>query len=234
MKYVISLFVGFLSGFPAFLALMYLNPLSTQQTLSPLSVTDDSLLQLQYSAVPEESIVLTNDGDSLVRPTPAAVPELWEDTIKNVEVQIVPLVDNSGRSAGIGIKFSSDSEETRLIDSKLMVDSAWHIYLPELGSLFVDQKENRWSYYRDIVLDARMNSADSWAGNWVGVMTTGPNGLGTGRAFGGNGMLANVESEFVEVISATAYSTETGPVGMDGLLTMTLPDAPTTSVSQSE
>lgn len=234
MKYVISIAVGFFVGIAGFFVLMYVNPLSQQKTVSPLSVTGEQLLNLHFSAVPDDAILLTNDGESAVQPTPDAVLELWEDTIREAEVLVVPLVDSGGQPAGIGIKFSSDSEATSLINSELVVDSAWHIYLPELGSVFVDQRENHWSYYRDIVLDARMNSADSWAGKWIGVMTTGPNALGTGRAFGGNGMLANIDSEFVETLTATAYSTQTGPVGMDGILTISLPTVPAPSVSQSE
>lgn len=234
MKYVIGLIAGFVAGILAFVALMYVNPLSTQKTLSPLSVTDDRLLNLQYSAVPEETILLINDGESGSPPHPEGVLELWEDTIKEAEVIVVPLIDEQGQVAGVGIKFSSESEDTRYITSELIKNSAWHIYLPELGTLFVDQRENHWGYERDIVLDARMNSADSWAGQWRGVMTVGPNALGTGRAFGGNGVLASIDSEFVEVLSASAYSTQTGPVSMDGELSISLPSLSAPRVTQSE
>ena len=234
MKYVIGLAAGFVFGVAAFFVLMYVNPLSAQNTVSPLSVTREAQLNLQYSAVPEETILLTNNGASGSAPYPEGVRELWEDTIKEAEVIVVPLIDEWGEIAGFGVKFSSESEDSRYITSEYITSSAWHIYLPELGTLFVDQRENYWSYYRDIVLDAHMNSADSWAGEWVGVMTTGPNALGTGRAFGGSGMLANIDSEFVEVINASAYSTQAGPVSMDGVLTISLPNVSNPRMSQSE
>ena len=113
------------------------------------------------------------------------------------------------------------------------MDSAWHVYVPELGSYFVDQRENYWAYIRDIVISARLNSADSWRGNWIGVLTSGPNALGTGRAYGGSGALAGIDSEFVETLTATAYSAETGPVAIDGELAMSLPKTGSPQVSQS-
>lgn len=234
MKYLASLAVGFFSGIFAFFVLMYVNPLSSQLAVSPLSVTGQQLVELQYSAVTDDAILLTNDGESKTSPQPPGILQLWEDTIKESEVFIVPLIDGQGQPAGMGIKFSSRSEDTKLLESNLAVDSAWHIYLPELGSAFVDQRENYWGFYRDIVFSASMNSADSWSGEWVGVMTTGPNALGTGRAYGGNGLLANTDSEFVEIVRAKAYTSESGPVAMDGHLAISLPEISIPSVSQSE
>ena len=71
---------------------------------------------------------------------------------------------------------------------------------------FVSQTENLWSYLRNIVIPAAWNSADSWRGNWFGVMTVGPNALGTGRVAGGSGRFAKLDTEAVESWSAKAYS----------------------------
>src|SRR5690606_22494627 len=123
----------------------------------------------------------------------------------------------------IGVKFSSDSEATRLLTAKALVDSAWHAYLPGRGTFFVDQTENLWSYLRNIVVPARWNSADSWRGSWFGIVTAGPNALGTGRVIGGSGRFADLSAEVVESWTATAYSTKTGPVAMSGSLMIALP-----------
>ena len=139
-------------------------------------------------------------------------------------ILVAELAGSRGEPAGIGIKFSTNSEDTRLLNSEALVDSAWHIYLPGRGSLFIDQRENYWSFLRDIVASARMNSANNWRGSWSNVMTRGPNAIGTARVVGGAGEFDGMQSEAVETLNATAYSSETGPVALEGNLTITLPD----------
>jgi len=225
VKYAISLLVGLLFGVAAFAVGMYTNPFSSPQTISPLAVTDQQIMNLRFSAVPSEAIFYTDDGESVSLPHPDSAPELWEATIRDTRILVTELADSVGEPAGIGIKFSTPSEETRLLNSELLVDGVWHVYLPGRGSLFVDQRENHWAYFRDVVVQARLNSADNWRGAWTRVMTTGPNPIGTGRVFGGSGQFAGVDSEAVESLQATAYSAATGPVAIDGDLTITLPAA---------
>ena len=226
MKYLIALIVGFVVGVGAFAAGMYFNPFNDKQRVSPLAVGSEQLLNLMYTAVPSDSVLFTNDGESTVRPHPEKTAELWEDTIRNSSVAVVSLRDSRGEPAGIGVKFSSMSEDTRILHSEALVDSAWHIYLARRGTLFVGQRENYWSYLRDVVVKAEWNSADSWRGTWNWIMTTGPNALGTARVTGGNGEFAGVETEAVESLKASAYSARSGPVAMDGSLAIALPDAP--------
>jgi len=226
MKYAISLVAGLVVGMLAFAVLMYNNPFSAPQVVSPLAVTDLELMNLRYSAVPAEALFYTNDGESTSRPHPGSAAELWEATVNDTQVLVTGLFSGVGERTGIGVKFTTASEDTRLLNSEALADSAWHIYLPGRGTLFVDQRENYWAYLRDIVVRARMNSADSWRGAWTRVMTTGPNAIGTARAIGGSGDFANAETEAVETLSATAYSAHTGPVAIDGDLTISLPEAP--------
>ena len=225
MKYFIALIVGIVTGAALFAAGIYFNPFSDKQSVSPLAVGSERLLNLTYTAVPSESVLFTNDGESAIRPHPEKTAELWEDTVRNSSVMVVSLRDSRGEPAGIGVKFSSASEATRILNSEALVDSAWHIYLPERGTLFVGQRENYWAFLRDIVVKARWNSADSWRGTWNWVMTTGPNALGTARVSGGNGQFADVDTEAVESLKASAYSARSGPVAMDGSLAVSLPDA---------
>jgi len=56
-------------------------------------------------------------------------------------------------------------------------------------------------------------------------MSTGPGALGTARVTGSTGSLMGVEAEAVESITAKAYSATSGPVGMNGNLTIALPRA---------
>lgn len=223
MKYLVSLLAGMSVGVAAFLALLYFNPLMSKNTLSPLSVTDNDIIKLIYSAVAEDSLVYSNDGESQVAPYPAKVLQLWEPTIRRTSAMATVLENSRGQDVGIGIKFSSDSESTRLLNGEIISDSVWHIYLPGRGSLFMQQTENYWNYLHDIVIPARWSSANSWRGAWYSNITAGPGALGTARVVGGSGEFSGLESEGVEALAAKAYSIERGPVAIGGELSVEIP-----------
>lgn len=218
IKYVTGLLLGIVLGVLAAAALLYFNPLAARNPLSPLSVSNNNILRLGYSAVPTDSIVFTNNGESRVQPHPEKVRELWEAPLRRTEVLVTTLRDSRNNLAGIGIKYSSDSEDTRIINGEALVDSAWHIHLVERGSLFVEQTENYWNFLRKIVLPAYWSTANHWKGVWNGNMTVGPGALGTAAVTGGTGEFAGLVSEAVEAINASAYSVAQGPVAMEGRL----------------
>jgi hypothetical protein len=220
IKYVAGLLLGLVLGALAAATLLYFNPLAARNPLSPLSVSNNEILTLGYSAVPTDAIVYTNNGESRVQPHPEKIRELWEAPIRRSEVLVTVVTDSRNNPAGIGIKFSSDSEDTRLINGEALVDSAWHIHLIERGSLFVDQTENYWNFLRKIVIPAHWSSANHWKGIWNGNMTVGPGALGTAAVYGGTGEFAGLESEAVEAVRASAYSVAQGPVAMEGHLTI--------------
>ncbi len=232
MKYLISLLVGIVSGVALFLAALYFNPFGASQSVSPLAVSSQRQLSLNFTGVPSESVLYTNSGESAAIPYPEKTAELWESTVRQSRIAAVELHNGRGEPIGVGIKFSSDSEDTQVLNSLAIVDSAWHIYIPGRGTLFVDQRENYWSYLRDVIIKARWNSADNWRGAWNRVMTSGPNAIGTARVRGGNGEFAGIESEAVESLQATAYSVKRGPVSMHGSLAITLPDARSPQTAQ--
>ena len=223
MKYLVSLSAGILVGVAAFVALLYFNPLTSQNRLSPLSVSDNEVFTLNYSAVATEALVYTNDGESQVPPNPAKVLQLWEPPIRMTDAMATVLLDSRNQPAGIGIKFSSDSEQTRILNGEALVDSVWHIYLPGQGSLFVEQQENYWSYLREIVIPAHWSTGDNWRGNWSGSITSGPGALGTARVTGGSGAFEGLDSDAVESLQAEAYSVQYGPVSVDGTLAIEVP-----------
>ena len=224
MKYFVALLLGFATGVVAALALLFVNPLAKPRALSPVAISDNELLVFTYSAVADDTIVYTNDGESIVRPHPDKVLQLWERPISRTAVFATLLSDSRNQPAGIGIKFRSDSEASRLIAGEALADSVWYLYLPERGSLFVGQRENYWSFLREVVAPAYWSAADNWKGKWFGNVTAGPNALGTGRVSGGSGDFRSVSGEAVEALSATAFSLDVGPVAVDGTLTIELSD----------
>ncbi len=224
MKHVVALLAGILVGSALFLLLLYHNPFFDTHRVSPLEVSDVPLVAVSYSAAPADAIAWVDNGETRVETRPSGVAELWEPTISKTRI-LVTEVSAKGEPVGIGIKFSSDSESTRLLYAQALVDSAWHIHLPDSGSLFIGQTENLWPYLRNVVVPARWSSADSWRGNWFGVTTSGPRALGTGIVAGGSGRYSGVTSEAVEALSARAWSAAEGPVAMTGTLTIAVPDA---------
>jgi len=224
VKHGISLLLGAVLGAALVCVALYYSPFAGTQSISPLAVVNHRLINLSYSPVASDTLIFTNDGESVPTPNPADVLQLWEPTIGKTRVMVVVLADSRGEPAGIGIKIWSESEATRILNSEALIDSVWHIHLPERGTFMLDQQENYWSYLRDIVVPAHRNSTDSWRGSWTGIMTIGPNALGTARVTGGNGEFANMETEGIESRSATAYSVAEGPVAEQANLTIMLPD----------
>lgn len=187
-----------------------------------MAVSDTPVIDLIYSAVPGESILYTNNGESTIAPFPDRVGELWEPAIVDTSAWVTELRSSRGEWVGIGIKFSSPSEQTRIVHGEAMANSVWHIYLPEKGTFLIDQTENYWTYLRDVVIPAYWSSSDNWRGTYHSIMTNGPGSLGTARLTGGSGMYADLISEAVESRTARGYSSTVGPISMSGSLSVAI------------
>jgi hypothetical protein len=223
MKYVISLLLGALLGASLFSLALYYNPFAAQSTISPLSITQDRVINLSYSAVASDAILYTDDGESIIATRPDRVADLWELAVIDTRIFVTTLQSARGEVVGIGFKMSSDSEQTSLIKANAEVNSVWHVYLPGQGTFLIDQSENYWSYIHDIVIPARWSSGDNWKGSFHKIMTSGPGALGIARVTGGSGEFAGQSTEAVESLTASAYSALEGPVSMNGNLTIVAP-----------
>lgn len=224
MKYIIALVLGILAGVVLFAVGMLYNPFISDRGVSPLSVTDAEVITLNFSSVPSDSIVYTNDGESLQKPNPDKVLQLWEAPIRQTSAMVTIVRDGRNRAAGLGVKFASRSERTRLLHGDAIVDSVWYVYLPEHGSLFVQQTENYWSFLREVAFPAWRSSGNNWRGSWFGDLTAGPGVLGTAIVSGGSGRVKGLEMAGVESMSVRAFSAATGLVAADGRLVIEIPD----------
>ena len=223
MKYFIGLALGLVTGIVVGALFFLYNPLTASRPLAPLAVTDNDKIILSFSAVADDAIVHTNDGESRVAPKPARVLQLWEPAIRNTDVSVTMLADVRGAPVGLGIKYSSPSVRTSLFNGEAIVDSFWHVYLPERGSFVIGQSENHFDFLRQIIVPAHWSSGKSWRGKWHGNLTAGPGPLGTAEVAGGSGEFAGLDTEAVESMSARAYSATSGPVAIDGQLAIDLP-----------
>jgi hypothetical protein len=224
MKYIISLVLGLIIGGGLFVAGLLYNPFIADRGLSPLSVTNAEVITLNFANVPIESIAYTNDGESLQEPHPERVLQLWEAPIRMTSAMTTVMRDARNQVAGIGVKFSSDSESTRLLNGEVIVDSVWYVYLPEHGSLFIEQTENYFPFVREVVFPAWRSSANSWRGNWLGDLTAGPGALGTAAVTGGSGRIDGLQMAGVESMTVRAFSAETGLVSAEGRLIIEMPE----------
>ena len=224
MKYVVSLVLGLLVGAAIFVLVLFYNPFIADRGLSPLSVTNAEVIALSFSNVPAETIAFTNDGESLHRPHPEKVLQLWEAPIRKTSAMATVMRDGRNRVAGIGVKFSSESESTNLLSGEALVDSAWYVYLPQHGSLFIEQTENYFPFIREVAFPAWRSSVNSWRGSWLVDLTTGPGALGTAAVTGGSGRVEGLQMEGVESISVRAFSADAGLVSSEGRLIIELPE----------
>lgn len=234
MKYIIVLLLGILTGAALFAVGLAYNPLIGKRALSPLAVTDSQTMTLNYSIVASDAIMYTNDGESRVTPNPEKVQQLWEAPIRQTTAMATVLRDARSQVAGLGIKVTSASENTRLFEGTALVNSIWYVYLPGRGSFFVEQSENYWDFIRDIILPAYRSSANTWKGKWIGNTTAGPGALGTARVVGGFGEFAGTEMLGVETLSVTAWREKDGPIAAEGHLTIELPAEPGNNDSDIE
>lgn len=231
-RQVLALIVGVFFGLVLVAAVVFYNPFVEKQGLSPLAVTDNEVVRLNYSIAATDALIYTNDGESQISPNPPRVLQLWEPTVRNTTVTVNVLNDSRGSPAGIGVKFSSKSEDSNILDGKAMVNSVWHVYLPDRGSLFMQQTENYWSYIQDIVFPAYRSAGDNWRGNWLGNVTAGPGPLGLAWVSGGSGEFADIDTSAIEAITAKAYTVKQGPVAMTGELSIELPRTTSSATEQ--
>ena len=224
MKYVVTLILGLIIGAAIFAVGIVYNPFTGDRVLSPLSVTDAQVIVLQFSPVPAESIVYTNNGESVPSPYPEKVPQLWEAPIRKTSAMATIMRDARNQPAGIGLKISSLSESTDLLRGKAIIDSIWYIYTPQHGSMFIQQTENYLPFVQEVAFPAWRSSANSWRGTWIGNTTSGPGALGTAAVSGGSGRVKGLDLDGVETLTVRAFSADTGFVAAEGQLLIELPE----------
>ncbi len=223
MKYIISLVLGLLVGAALFVLGLLYSPFIADRGLSPLLVTDAEVVTLNFASAPTDTISYTNDGESAHQPHPEKILQLWEAPIRKTSAMVTVMRDARGQVAGIGVKFSSLSESTRLLQGEALADSAWYVYLPGQGSLFMRQTENYWPFLREVAFPAWRSSGNNWRGTWLGDLTVGPGALGTAAVSGGSGSFRDLEMIGVESLSVRAFSADTGLVSADGRLIIEIP-----------
>lgn len=229
MKHAIPLLLGFLLGVGLFAYGLTHNPFMAERAALPLTVSENEVMSLSFDSAAASSIFLTNNGESRLALNPQDIQKLHEAPIRLSSVMLTAMNDARGRSAGFGLKFSSRSEETRLLNGEALVNSIWYVYLPGRGSLFIEQSENYWPFISEVIIPAYKNASNNWKGSWFGDLTVGPKVLGTAKVTGGTGEWQGSQMEAAESLSVTAYSADIGPVAAEGRLLIEMPVAAATA-----
>jgi hypothetical protein len=225
MKYVVALVLGLISGAVIFAVAILYNPFLVDRVLSPLSVSKSEIIVLNFSAVPADNIVYTNNGESMQRPYPDNVLQLWEAPIRKTSAMATIMHNARNQPAGIGIKIASLSESTDLLRGEAIMDSIWYVYTPQHGSMFIQQTENYLSFIREVAFPAWRSAANHWRGTWMRNITAGPGALGTAAVSGASGRVEGLDLDAVESLSVRAFSADTGFVSAEGRLLIELPAA---------
>ena len=225
MKYIVALALGLICGAAILAAGVFYNPFIVDRALSPLSVSESEIIALNFSAVPADNIVFTNNGESVHSPYPEKVQQLWEAPIRKTSLMAAVMNDARNQPAGIGVKIISLSESTDLLRGEVTTDSVWYVFTRQHGSLFIQQTENYLPFVREVAFPAWKNSANSWRGTWFGNITSGPGALRTAAVSGASGRVRGLDLDAVESLSVHAFSADTGFVAAEGRLLIELPDA---------
>jgi hypothetical protein len=225
MKYIVALALGLIGGAVIFAVAIVYNPFSVDRVLSPIAVSESEVIVFNFSAVPAENLIYTNNGESIQSPYPEKVLQLWEAPIRKTSAMATIMRDARNQPAGIGIKVASLSESTDLLRGEAIMDSIWYVYTPQHGSMFIQQTENYLHFVREVAFPAWRSSTNSWRGAWMGNITAGPGALGMAAVSGASGRVKGLDLDGVESLSVRAFSVDTGFISAEGRLFIELPSA---------
>lgn len=230
--------LGISLGAASVALVIYFNPLTAENSKVGINPTPDQTLELYYGSMLADSIAFTNSGNKYLPRRPADIEELWHPTLKWAQAAVQTLMHPDESVAGIGVKLSAWSPESRPLMGKWLMNSVWYIYLPGSGGMFVEQKENYWPFVRSVALPAFMNGEKTWEGKFATDLTTGPGPAFEGRVVGASGVLRGHRGEAREAIAVSGFSMgaqhTTGKTKVQHSLTLAI-SAPESEVSrQSE
>ncbi|NIW25109.1 MAG: hypothetical protein GWN29_11370 [Gammaproteobacteria bacterium] len=205
MKYLWTLFAGFLFGALLALTGLYFNPLTGK--LGPLPESD--INSFTYTSPVSSELVFVHGNRSRVPSYPAGVTSLWEETINKSALSVVLLRGSDGTSA-IASRVSYPSEETDLLRNGVLLTDDWVVSFPGQGSLFINAESNWWPFLKETLIPV-WYLGRPWPGPSEFAPTVGPaNGV---WAFvnGATGRFAGLAGTAAERYSVQAFDELVGP-----------------------
>ncbi len=228
MKYVlITVIFGFLLGFALALVGLYYNPLIADSGV----ITGVNARVFTYRSPFTEGLAVTHSGRSRLPLRPAAIPELWEDTIKNSLLSVVVLHDEDNVPVGIASRVSQFSDNTEMLTRGVLIDDDWLVTIPGEGSFFIDADSNLWPFLKETLIPVWYLDRP-WQGPKHYRPTAGPGDEGMAIVAGVTGSFADRRGTAVESYHISDFNQTTGPGRIDAQLFLHLPEKPTSLAAE--
>lgn len=228
MKYVlITVFFGFLLGFALALVGLYYNPIIADSGV----ITGVNARTFTYQSPFTEGLAVTHSGRSRLPLRPTAIPELWENTIRNSLLSLVVLYDEENVPVGIASRVSQLSESTELLTRGVLIDDDWLVSIPGEGSFFIEADSNLWPFLKETLIPVWYLDRP-WQGPKHYRPTAGPGDEGTATVSGVTGSFANRKGTAVEIYHISDFNRTTGPGRVDAQLYLHLPEVVTSLAAE--
>lgn len=213
MKYVITLFLGFVVGAAMAAGLLYINPL-TVGAGSSLPDTDEVFA---YASPITSELAFASDGLSRLSSHPRDVTDLWEKAIVKSALSLVVLRDRDGAPLGLASRVSYPAERTELLTTGVLLNDDWVVSLPGSGSFFVSSQANWWPFLKDTVIPV-WYFGQPWSGSQAIDPTVGPDASGHGVVTGATGRFVGRLGRAIEHYDVLEFDDRVGPGAMSAEL----------------
>jgi hypothetical protein len=141
------------------------------------------------------SLIAATSRCRYIRP---GIGALGDDQISRGFVLLTKLRDKNGTVIGFTSEQEVVSNETNLLQGRLLTASTWTLTIPGRGTIFLEEAENQTEFVTKAGLPA-LKLGKEWNEPWTFVTTVGPHPSGRGVIVGGTDEFAGTVGTFVEV-----------------------------------
>jgi hypothetical protein len=201
MKYLFTCLLGMLLGAAAALALLYVNPLSVPPPTSDVEPGWTLVYEL-----PQADPAIWTDGGLLGLPRrPAAIDQLWEDTIRRAGLGVYGLKSvTQGEPVAAATRISVPHPDSDLLLHGALLSDYWLLTVPGQGSLFLHLDNNIWPFLKEVWVPVRYLNRE-WHGPATYASTEGPSAAGAGLLIGASGQFEGLRAAAHEQFELVAF-----------------------------
>jgi hypothetical protein len=201
MRQVVIAVAALIVGVVATLVVSVMNPFGkASRSAEPLTSesTDGFTLETFRMEAPEDGVAITHSGDKPLPLYPPGIGALVDDHIKQGFVLLTKLRDQNGTVIGFTSEQEVVSDDSNLLQGRLMTSSTWTLTIPGRGTIFLEEDENQTEFVTKAGLPA-LTLGKEWNEPWTFVTTVGPDPSGRGIIVGGTDEFSGIAGTFVEV-----------------------------------
>jgi len=197
---LVAVLAGLLIGAAGVIALLYLWPFDAEKrTDATLAAADGRDSFSYFLDIPADMVFATHVGAFPMRRVPAGILLLSKGRLPNSLLFATRFRDAPGGDVvAFGTELEILHEDSSFLAGKLMTHTLWSIVEPGRGVLHLYQTENNWRLFKRVLLPMMVSGA-AYAGEFLGVNTSGPRPGYRGLVVGGTGEFAALRGEFIEI-----------------------------------